>query len=328
MGRVSVLMCVYNTQPEYLAESMESILCQSFKDFEFIIMNDGSTNQKSLDVMYSYKDSRIKIYDNPSNIGLTKSLNRGLQHCNGKYIARMDADDISEPDRLKEQLLYAEHTGASVSGALCEAFPGHQQRYFFTENRAKQMVRMAFGNAGIVHSTAFLRHDTMACHNIKYNESYKRAQDYGLWCEYLSKGFPLYCCPKKLVRWRISDSQISSRYRKEQRMYARKIRHDFIGKNFVIPRDNLKTFTELIDDTMYQRRVDVRLAERVLSAFVSDNRKTIACMEDEVYRFWIAQARMALKRKNTRWLLSKMGFQSLRHVPYYLWCREHEKIDV
>jgi len=103
--KISVIMSVYNGEP-YLKQSIESILCQTFEDFEFIIINDGSTdNSWEIIQVYAEKDSRI-VPLAQKNIGLTKSLNKGLQRAQGEYIARQDADDISFENRLEKQIRY------------------------------------------------------------------------------------------------------------------------------------------------------------------------------------------------------------------------------
>ncbi|MDD4353774.1 MAG: glycosyltransferase family A protein, partial [Candidatus Nanoarchaeia archaeon] len=106
--RISVIMSAYNTE-RYIAEAIESILNQTFKDFEFIIIDDGSTDD-SLKIIKRYvkKDRRIKLIHNKKNIGLTKSLNKGLKIAKGQYIARMDADDISLPQRFQIQYDFLE----------------------------------------------------------------------------------------------------------------------------------------------------------------------------------------------------------------------------
>jgi glycosyltransferase involved in cell wall biosynthesis len=113
---ISVLMPVYNAE-KYLKESICSILNQTYGDFEFLIINDGSTD-KSEEIILSFKDERIVYHKNESNIKLIATLNKGIALARGKYIARMDADDISLPDRLLHQvaswksiliLIFAEH---------------------------------------------------------------------------------------------------------------------------------------------------------------------------------------------------------------------------
>ena len=104
--RVSVLMCVYN-EGHYLSEAIESILNQTYRDFEFLIINDGSTDS-SREIILSYDDPRIRLVDNPKNMGLPKSLNRGLELARGTLICRMDSDDISFPERLEKQIPFME----------------------------------------------------------------------------------------------------------------------------------------------------------------------------------------------------------------------------
>src|SRR6185295_3491651 len=114
--QVSVLMSVYNGE-KYLKEAMESILNQSFPDFEFLIFNDSSTDS-GREIILSFNDPRIVLVDNEKNIGLTKSLNKGLSLAKGKYIARMDADDISDAGRLNEQVNYMEkNSDVAVCGS-------------------------------------------------------------------------------------------------------------------------------------------------------------------------------------------------------------------
>ena len=103
---ISVLMPVYNTKEEFLRTAIESILNQTFSNFEFIIINDGSTNNAE-DVILSYKDDRI-IYLKQENQGIVAALNNGWDRAKGEYIARMDSDDISFPDRFEKQIEYLE----------------------------------------------------------------------------------------------------------------------------------------------------------------------------------------------------------------------------
>ncbi len=102
--RVTVLMSVYNGE-KYLREAIDSILNQTFKDFEFLIIDDGSTDS-SADIIRSYTDFRIRLIQNEKNIGLTRSLNKGLKLAKGEYIARMDVDDISLPIRFEKQVSF------------------------------------------------------------------------------------------------------------------------------------------------------------------------------------------------------------------------------
>ena len=114
--KITVLMPVYNGE-KYLREAIGSILNQTFNDFEFLIINDSSTDS-TREIILSYDDTRIRLEDNEKNIGLTHSLNKGLRLAKGKYVARMDADDISLPDRLEKQLAVIENN-TDVSIVAC-----------------------------------------------------------------------------------------------------------------------------------------------------------------------------------------------------------------
>ncbi|MBQ3687162.1 MAG: glycosyltransferase family 2 protein, partial [Treponema sp.] len=100
---VSVIMSVHNEPKEFLDAATESILNQTHSNLEFIIIDDCS-NYETRKIIAGKKDKRIQVYHNEENLGLTKSLNRALSHCKGKYVARMDADDISYADRIEKQL--------------------------------------------------------------------------------------------------------------------------------------------------------------------------------------------------------------------------------
>ena len=102
---VSVIMSNYNTPEEFLRASIESVLNQTYSNFEFIIVDDCSTDN-SLEIIKSYQDERIVVLENKENLGITKSLNRGLEIAKGEYVARMDADDISFPKRFETQVEY------------------------------------------------------------------------------------------------------------------------------------------------------------------------------------------------------------------------------
>ena len=112
---ISVLMSVFNEQ-DYISESINSVLNQSYKNFELIVINDCSTD-KTLEILESYTDPRIKIFTNNSNIGQTKSLNIGLEKCRGRYIARLDGDDMMVVERLRKQIDYLkDHPSITVIG--------------------------------------------------------------------------------------------------------------------------------------------------------------------------------------------------------------------
>lgn len=222
--KISVIMSVYNTKTEYLKEAIDSILNQTFNQFEFIIVNDGS-DYKTQETLDEYVDKRIKIITNQTNLGLTQSLNIALEIAQGKYIARMDADDISMPDRLKKQYNYMEKnkeigvlgcwTGNNVNNKV--------QHWCGNVSSEWRRVEMLFGNCGIAHPTAMIRKSILDQEQIKYNETIKKSQDYELWTKLL-KYTKMAVYPEKLFIYRLHSGQITVYASKQQKFYSERIR--------------------------------------------------------------------------------------------------------
>ena len=176
--KISVVMSVYNGE-KYLREAMESILNQTFTDFEFIIVNDGSTDN-SLKIIKSYNDERIRIINNEKNIGLTQSLNKALKQAKGEYIARQDADDISLPNRFEEQIKYFEkYPEVALVGTSA---------YIIDEDRKLlwKKITLPNPNKGLFADNQFIHGSVMFRKVVieevgAYNELLKYSQDYELW---------------------------------------------------------------------------------------------------------------------------------------------------
>ncbi|MBO5094459.1 MAG: glycosyltransferase family 2 protein [Lachnospiraceae bacterium] len=221
---ISVIMSVYDPEENYLREAIESILMQSFPDFEFIIVDDGCCEKiQGLLQEYKKRDDRILIIKNHDNIGLTKSLNKALEQAQGKYIARMDADDVSDKNRLKLQYQYMEsHLEIGAVGSFTS--DGKKvSRWSWLASSEWRKVNMLFSNYGICHPSAFLRKEILDKYNIKYNEQYKKAQDYDLWVQLL-KVTNIKVYPKVLLFYREHAEQISIKNKGEQDFYRDNIR--------------------------------------------------------------------------------------------------------
>jgi len=216
---VSVIMATYNTPVPMLREAVESILKQTFSDFEFLIIDDGSTDA-SVSYLDSIKDPRVRIIRNPQNIGITKSLNIGLREANGRYIARMDADDVSLPERLQKEFDFMEsHPDVIVCGTRIGTIDETGRVLSLSPQRPHDMedyrVRMLFQNPGPIHPTAFFNNDMLRDNNITYNEELIHAQDYGMWetvCHYGT----VYTLDDVLLYRRKHEGQISSARRGTQ----------------------------------------------------------------------------------------------------------------
>lgn len=186
---VSVLMTVYNGASR-LRQAVESILTQTYDNFEFIVIDDGSTDETS-SILDSYSDLRIVRLRNETNLGLTQSLNMGLETARGEYVARQDCDDRSMPSRLAKQVAYfnthpstiLHGTAAREVGASGEDFGVHSQPRGDTTIRWKLLLHNAF-----IHSTVMLRRRTLNKHNLKYNPELTYSQDFDLWSRLLPYG--------------------------------------------------------------------------------------------------------------------------------------------
>ncbi len=217
---ISVVMSTYNTELKMLQQAVESILSQTFREFEFIIIDDGSTDE-SVDYLNQLQDERIRLIRNPVNIGLTKSLNIGLKAAKGKYIARMDADDISLPQRFEKQYAYMEaHPNVILCGARIASFnkdPSHPVGIspVVSSDMEEYRVLLLFRDPGPYHPTAFFRHQTLLEHHVIYDESLIYAQDYGMW-ETISHLGQVYVMQDVLLHYRRHEKQISIEHREKQ----------------------------------------------------------------------------------------------------------------
>jgi glycosyltransferase involved in cell wall biosynthesis len=180
--KVTVLMSVYNGEI-YLREAIESILSQTFRDFEFIILNDGSEDD-SAQIIERYCDTRIKVVENRQNLGLTRSLNRGLSMAQGEYIARMDADDISFPNRLGAQVGFLDsnpEVGVLGTGfQLIDQLGKTGETLLFPGEHGLLRWMMCFFFNPVAHPTVMMRREMVSMAG-GYNEQLSTSQDFDLW---------------------------------------------------------------------------------------------------------------------------------------------------
>lgn len=208
--KISVLMPVYNAE-KYLREAIESILNQTFKDFEFIIINDASTDSSKKIIIF-YKDQRIKYFENTHNLGVAKTLNKGLELATAKYIARMDADDISSPQRLAiEYGQIIKDNNIALVASSYETIDQHG-KYIYTVNDVSSaeeiFYTLQFRNC-LGHPTVIFNKEII----LREFHGYKncQAEDYDLWLR-VSKKYKISKINKVLHQLRISDTSRVSRF--------------------------------------------------------------------------------------------------------------------
>ncbi|MDD3363438.1 MAG: glycosyltransferase family 2 protein [Syntrophomonas sp.] len=216
--KISVVMSVYNGEL-YLAEAIESILNQTFTNFEFIIINDGSTDS-SRAIIESYIDPRIKLLNNDCNQGLAQSLNKGISTARGKYIARMDADDISLPARLEKQVAFMEENAEiGVCGTWVKIFGINPEWVRELETDPETMRCNFIFEHQIVHPSVIMRKDLLLKHQLFYNPVYKKAQDYELWCR-CSRYLSVSNMTEVLLLYRERNDEQKTTHLMEQQYYA------------------------------------------------------------------------------------------------------------
>jgi glycosyltransferase involved in cell wall biosynthesis len=225
---ISVLMPVYNAE-KYLKQAIDSILHQTYIDFELLIFNDASTD-KSLEIIKGYTDQRIKIINSPINTGYVKHLNHGLSIANGKYIARMDADDIAHPERFEKQLVVMEkNPNVGVCGSNIEIFGDRTEKLIFPETDKDIFTRFFIHGNSIAHPSVMMRKNIIEKHRISYNQSLEPAEDYDMWIR-ISEVAELYNIQEPLLeyRWHTSNESVLKKEKQDNHVYT--IRESFFRK--------------------------------------------------------------------------------------------------
>lgn len=215
MVNLSVIMSVYAEPLAWIRQSLESILNQTYRQFEFLIVNDNPDYlelKKALD-KYAELDSRIKIISNNENVGLTKSLNRALEVAKGVYIARMDADDYSLPSRFEKQINYLEtHPDVVMVGCYAQIMneKGKISGEMHTGEDYEYLKAMIPFSQPVYHP-AMMYKRVINGNPVKYDEKMRASQDYELCCRLIS--FPITNIPEYLLYYRCSRKQMTKVYR-------------------------------------------------------------------------------------------------------------------
>ena len=252
---ISVLMPVYNTKEEYLRASIESILNQTFTDFEFIIVNDGSTNNAE-EVILSYKDNRIK-YVKQENQGIVGALNNAWSKASGKYIARMDSDDIAYPERFAKQVNFLEENPEySLVGSWAKIIPS--KNIIKLPQDIKIMDLLA--DCMFIHPSIMFNKADFEKFNLQYETGFEYAEDYCLYANAV-KHLKMTNLQEVLLDYRVYPENSSSKNRDIRIKSSFKVQ-DLILENL----SNDKELQERILDIAYRKKNKVgRLQEKIFS---------------------------------------------------------------
>jgi glycosyltransferase involved in cell wall biosynthesis len=257
MPQVTVLMPVFNSG-KFLDAAISSILSQTYPDFEFIIIDDGSTDNSAA-IIKSFKDPRIRFFQNEINLGITRTLNKGIELASTEYIARMDADDISYPDRLKKQYKYLrEHPDCALVSSLVRVI--NEDGDFVREDNFKSKYyyyNLTFFS-WIYHPSVMYRKKAVESVN-KYTVDY--AEDFELFWQ-LSRLYKIHNMDEVLLEYRISNQSLHLVLRKEEHERAhreqmlRNIRY-YTGYDYSVPVSYLECFRHNFQPLLAEQNMKV-----------------------------------------------------------------------
>lgn len=226
MPLVSILMPVYNTAP-YLREALDSMLSQTFTDFELIVLNDCSPDDAEA-ILDTYTDPRIVRYKGEKNAGLSNVLNVGLSIARGKYIARMDSDDISLPNRLQVQVDYLEtHPEIDLVSVGMQLFGAKEEVWIREQNPEKVKINALF-HSPILHASSVWRKDSFEKQDLRFRQEMVPAEDYDLWARALLKGLKLVNLPDVLYKYRTHPNQATLQTDKTSAK-SRDVQQEYLG---------------------------------------------------------------------------------------------------
>jgi len=220
--RVSVLTPIYNTNPSHLREMIESILNQTFTDFELLILNDSPDNTEIEKIVLGYakKDKRVKYSKNEHNMGITPSRNKLLKKARGEYVAIFDHDDVSVPTRLEKEVNFLDtNPSVGVVSGWLEYF-GTDNCVWKTPELDTDIRVMLCDSCYIAHTAAMIRKSILVDNDIEYEEYYTPAEDYQLWVR-LADVTRFYNIQDILVKYRWTGDNTSST-QNSKREYARR----------------------------------------------------------------------------------------------------------
>lgn len=240
--KITVLMPVYNCEL-YIKEAIESILNQTFSDFEFIIIDDASSDS-TVSIIKSYNDTRIKLIEKPQNSGYTNSLNFGLSIAKGEYIARMDGDDISLPERFAKQVAFLDQNARVILVGTFFKTIGEDK--IITVPEYHEDIKLAMlKDCCIGHPTVMMRKGYLDKFSFNYNQKKEPAEDYDLWTRLLTVG-ELHNLQEVLLHYRVHNSQVSHKRKIQQRSNALDIKANLLANSYSEKDDKIKSFLRKI----------------------------------------------------------------------------------
>jgi glycosyltransferase involved in cell wall biosynthesis len=302
---VTVFMPVYNAG-KYLNEAIISILNQTYENFEFLIVNDGSTDD-SLNTIKSFNDKRIRLIENESNKGLITSLNVGLTESRGEYIVRMDADDISLPNRIEKQINFLiSNPEYGLLGSWFEDFgeniPNKIVKYSSedTEIRIRHLYQ-----THISHPTAVIKKKIIDKYNLQFDSDRVHGEDYDFWVR-ISEYCKMSNYPEILVRKRDHPKSITNHYSKSMSETCTKVKqYQFQKMGIELNRTQLDLYTRFADPEWHFNPSELNTLEEMLNNIILAN-DTSAFIPVDDFRYYISEKWFHLCYHNNK--IKNQGF--------------------
>lgn len=328
---VSVLMPVYQANMRQLKIAVESILRQTYRYFELLILYEGDKIDPCYEMLSNMKDHRLVMILIPPKSGLPGSLNIGIRQAKGKYIARMDADDYSLPYRFEQQIAFMEsHPDTDAVGGICRYMNSRTISFSTMIPPERRAARMLFSHAGIAHPTAMIRKEFLEKNDIWYNELIKGSEDYHLWIDFVLAGGRIDSIDRIVLLYRIHGGQASKVLKKEMTAW------DNMGRERLL--DAIGVFSDEEKEIIYQfcdvnnHRIEIGLTLKALHK-LGDNGSRCGLFEADVFQKeicyeWIHKAMSSLKKGNGRDMLKRRVMKTLwtKGVLVYLISEYYRKI--
>lgn len=319
---VSILIPVFNAE-KYLAEAIESILNQSYSDFEFLIINDGS-NDKSEEIILSYSDQRIRYIKNESNLKLIKTLNKGIQICKGKYIVRMDADDISHPERIQKQVEFMEsNPDIGICGSWFETFGEVDTSIVrYKETHDEIMTKMLY-QCHLCHPSIILRREIFDDPDMYFDENYPHAEDYDFYLK-VSKKWKFHNIQEAILKYRIHNESVSNKNKSIQIKNSLIIKKRFFTELHTQATDEQVEAFEYLNYQDYSRiKIESNKFRNILESLWTGNkverRITEEYFENHLQNLWLNYCYHRadiITYKKSKLLFSKDKFEEVNTIKW------------
>ncbi|MFP7299076.1 glycosyltransferase family 2 protein [Neobacillus niacini] len=268
---VSIIMPTYNTNKEYLKKAIDSIINQTYDFIELIIIDDCSVDDYEF-ISKSYNDKRIKLFRNDMNLGVARTLNRGLEIATGDYIVRMDSDDIAYRNRISRQLAFLQKNQSIDMVGSSIRYIGKKRGIKRFPRESDEIKSSFFFGTPIVHPSVMFRADKLKQYNIRYNPNFK-SEDYELWtrCAQI-KDFNFSNYSKVLLKYRIHTTQVTKQTKNTIREHSNLVRLKYI-QDFGLQFNNeeMKKFNAFSSGDSNLNYDDFIIVDKLLKKIIDKN---------------------------------------------------------